>query len=294
MAPALGRPEPPTIKIKMKTKITLAALLLLGGGALSAGAQTVTAGLNDLVLGFYASGGTGAGSNLEVDLGNVGNFYGVSGTITLAGLSAADLSSTYGSTWNTRTDLYWGVIGTTGSTAGTTIGLNSIASKTLWGSKTEATLGTLSTPWNAGTTFAQQGPANTIATLYTGAGGSLNGASATGNSATAAILNNTLAGSWSKQLGSTAAAFGYFNPSGVFSNSTNISVGSFAASDLYALQPGSGAAAYVGTFALSSGGALTYSNTPSSVPEPSTYAAILGLVTLGFVALRRRQQKHLS
>ena len=278
----------------MKTKSTLAALLLLGGGALSAGAQTVTAGLNDLVLGFYASGGTGAGSNLEVDLGNVGNFYGVSGTITLAGLSAADLSSTYGSTWNTRTDLYWGVIGTTGSTAGTTIGLNSIASKTLWGSKTEATLGTLSTPWNAGTTFAQQGPANTIATLYTGAGGSLNGASATGNSATAAILNNTLAGSWSKQLGSTAAAFGYFNPSGVFSNSTNISVGSFAASDLYALQPGSGAAAYVGTFALSSGGALTYSNTPSSVPEPSTYAAILGLVTLGFVALRRRQQKHLS
>jgi hypothetical protein len=41
----------------------------------------------------------------------------------------------------------------------------------------------------------------------------------------------------------------------------------------------------IGTFSLSSGGELTF----TAVPEPSTYAAILGALTLGVVALRRRR-----
>ena len=276
----------------MKTKILLAALLALSGGALTVPAVTITAGTNDLILGFYATGGTGAATNLEVDLGSVSQFYNVSGTLALPGLSVSDLSATYGANWFNRTDLFWGVVGTTGAATGTTIGGNTIAAKTLWGGRAESTLGLQSTPWSAGSTFAQQGPANTIATMYTGALGSLNGATATANSATAALIDNTLAGSWSKQEGSTASAFGFFNPKSLFDNGTPGNGG--VVTDLYELQPGSGAGSYVGSFALNANG-LAFSGSAAgagaaAVPEPSTYAALMGVAALGVAAIRRRKK----
>jgi hypothetical protein len=274
----------------MKYRIIYYTALL----ALATSAHAITAAKDDLVLGFSASGGTGAAVNLEVDLGNVAQFYNTSGTLTLTGLKNADLVSTYGSNWDTRVDLTWGVVGTTGAAVGTTVLGNTIASKTLWGTEAETTLGLQSTGWNRGTTNNQQGSANTIATLYNGGLGSLTNASATGNSATAAVISNSLAGSWTLQEGGISA-FGYFNPKSSFENGTNISSGSWAASDLYELQPANGTplAVYLGTFALSSDGVLTYGDSYSvatAVPEPSTYAVILGAVTLGFVALRRHQR----
>lgn len=276
----------------MKTGKLLASLLAFTAGTLASSAATITAGLNDLIVGFYATGGTGASVNLEVNLGNVSQFYGVSGQLTFSGLSATDLSGTYGANWNTRTDLFWGVVGTTGAASGTSIGSNPVASKTLWAGRAQSTLGVSSSAWTTGSTFAQQGPAGTIAGLYSGLAGSLNGATSTANSTVAATINNTLNGSWSKAEGTTAAAFGFFNPKTSFDNGTNI-VGSYAATDLYELQPNSGAATRLGTFALSGDGVLTYGAdfSAASVPEPSTYAAILGAVTLGFVAWRRRGQR---
>jgi hypothetical protein len=276
----------------MKTGKLLTSLLAISAGPLAASAATVSASLNDLIVGFYATGGTGASVNLEVNLGNVAQFYNVSGQITFSGLSATDLSGTYGSNWNTRTDLFWGVAGTTGAASGTTIGGNPIAAKTLWGGQAQTTLGVSSSGWNTGTTFAQQGPAGTIAGLYSGLAGSLNGAISTANSTVAATINNTLNGSWSKAEGTTAAAFGYFNPKTSFDGSTNI-VGNYAAMDLYQLQPNSGAATLMGTFALSGDGMLTYGAnfSAATVPEPSTYAALLGAAALGFGAYRRRGRR---
>jgi hypothetical protein len=43
----------------------------------------------------------------------------------------------------------------------------------------------------------------------------------------------------------------------------------------------------IGTLNLSSTGQLTFT---AAIPEPSTYAALLGIATLGFVAIRRRKQ----
>jgi len=276
----------------MKTKYLMAALLALAGGGLTATAQTVTSGLNDLVLGFYATGGTGATTDLEVDLGNVSQFYGVGGTLTLSSLNT-DLSSTYGSSWNTRTDLFWGVVGTTGSANGTTINSNTIAAKTIWGGSLN--LGSGSTPWNKSSTFTQQTTANAVATLYSGASGSLNGATALSDNTAGALISNALAGSWTKQEGSSnTLAFGStFNPRSSFDITTNIAAGSFAAADLYEVQPGTGAGTELGTFALSSGGNLTYGASlgAATVPEPSTYAAILGATMLGFVSLYRRSQR---
>jgi hypothetical protein len=43
----------------------------------------------------------------------------------------------------------------------------------------------------------------------------------------------------------------------------------------------------IGTMTLSSGGELTFAGV-SAIPEPSTYGAILGVLAIGFVAIRRR------
>ena len=281
-------------------KFMSSLLLVLACSATAARAQsTVVATASDLILGFHATNpGNGAGTdkNLEIDLGNVGQFYNLAAntTVTLGNLRA-DLESVYDVVWNARDDLSWGLAGTTGSATGTTIGGVTIAAKTLWAGKTETTAGVQATAWNRGSTFAQQGTANTIAALYTGATGSLNGKTSTTNSATSTVLDNSTSGSWSKQEGTTAAAFGGFNPASSFDASTDFLsiVGSFAVIDLFELQPGSGAGVYKGSFALSNDGVLQFSNNAatfalSAIPEPSAFAALLGAAMLALAAVRRR------
>lgn len=270
----------------MKTKLILPVALL----AFASSASAITASLNDLVLGFSASGGTGSGVNLEVNLGNVSQFYNPSGKITLTGLNVGDLVGTYGVSWNTRTDLSWGIVGTTGAAFGTTINSNSILASTLWGTKVESTLGVQSTPWTLQVT--QSTPAGAISALYSGQSGSLVNATATTNSATAAVVDNSLVGSYGKQFGTTAAAFGKFNPKASFVNSTDIASGSFVASDLYEIQPGSGNGTFLGTFALSSDGVLTYgaNYAAATVPEPATYTVLLGVAALGYGTWHRRRR----
>lgn len=283
----------------MKSIPSFLLLALVAAAPAVSSAATITASFGDLILGFQASSGTGAATNLEVDLGSIAQFSGqpAGTTFTIGGLSVQDLIAVFGSDWNTRDDLTWGIAGTTGSTQSLSVNGTTVAAKTLWGSKAETTAGVQSTPWNRGTTFAQQGPANTISSLYTGPTGSLNGKTSTGNSLTAAALDNTVAGSWTQQEGASAAAFGYFNPAGTFNNGVNFStiVGTFAVSDLYQLQPGSGAATYVGSFGLTSAGLLEFSNSVAAfavvvpVPEPATQAVLAGAMVLGLGLVRRRR-----
>ena len=47
---------------------------------------------------------------------------------------------------------------------------------------------------------------------------------------------------------------------------------------------------YLGTFSLASNGNFSFTAALTAVPEPSTYAALLGLGTLAIVAIRRRRQ----
>ena len=280
----------------MKNIPSLFLLLLACAAPATGAASTLVASYGDLILGFQASGGTGAATNLEVDLGSIAQFSGLPAntTFTIGGLSVQDLIAVFGSDWNTRDDLTWGIAGTTGATQSLSVNGTTIAAKTLWGSRAETTAGVQSTPWTRGSTFAQQGPANTISSLYLGPTGSLNGKTSTTNSLTAAALDNTVAGSWTQQEGATPAAFGYFN--GSFNNGVNFStiVGTFAVSDLYQLQPGSGAATYVGSFGLNSAGLLEFSNSFAvfglgAVPEPATDAVLAGALVLGFGLVRRRR-----
>jgi len=277
----------------MKTKHFVLPLLALSAGVLTASASGVSvASENDLILGFSNSSGTGSTLNLEIDLGQASNFYGVSGTEILGGLAEADLAATYGANWNTLSTLTWGVAGTTGSGAGTTIGGNSILKDTLWATRAETTVGLQSSAWIGGTTFGQQGAANKIANLYAASPVGLSGALATGNSATAAVIGTSAGGSWNTEVGTSAAAFTFLNPSNLFTNGTNATFGEV--SDLYEVQPDSSAGVYLGSFGLTNAGVLEFSGSvsaaASTVPEPSTYAVMAGAVALGFVALRRRRQ----
>src|SRR5580704_8931146 len=103
--------------------VALAGVLMLAP-ARHAHAQTLTPQLDELILGLYATNGVGETLDLEVDLGNMNQFYNATpgSTIPLPGLSVQDLSNVYGSSWYTRTDLFWGAVSTTGRAQGTSDG----------------------------------------------------------------------------------------------------------------------------------------------------------------------------
>ncbi|HVS52035.1 MAG TPA: immunoglobulin domain-containing protein [Opitutaceae bacterium] len=236
-------------------KILSTACLALLGLALPASAQ-VQANFNDLILGFRATGGQGQNVNLEVDLGSVALYTNPASSPMVVGrLALADLTSTYGSTWNARTDLVWGIVGTAGRIS---TGPTGQPAATLWASRTETTAGTPSTPWTPGSRNAQTNASASIETLFLGAPGSLNGASASPNSTFSALVTATLSGSYSVQdTFQAGTSFGFFNPS--IDGAATVGGTSYAVLDLYELQPGAASATYVGSFGLSANGTLTFS-----------------------------------
>lgn len=215
-------------KLALATWICVALLLPV----VDTMAQTLTPQLGDLILGFRASGSPGQTLNLEVDLGNMSNFYDAAAgaTIPLPGLSVQDLINTYGASWSTRTDLVWGAVASTGRASGTPDGHAVV--DTLW-----ATDPAGESAWIRGSKFAQATASENVEELTdTGSGGTLYGASSTSNSSEAAVINATLSGSWSAEdLKTAGESFGYFNPT-IDSPATAVTSGQVV-SALYELQP---------------------------------------------------------
>lgn len=229
---------------------------------------TITPTYSDLILGFrvitlYADDGTplpsqgiGAETNLVVNLGQASQFYNpTAGTFTLTGLSTRDLAATYGADWNTRTDLAWGIIGTTGTVSGT--GDGHAPKSTIWATIAEATPGIPSLiPQYRLPASLQNGPiSKNISPLFVGTA-PFNGAVSTANSATAAAIGAAVQGSWS----TLSLDNGSFGLTSSIEGTTDISTSSRSVLDLYELQPSSSktAGTLLGTFSLSSGGTLTF------------------------------------
>jgi hypothetical protein len=239
---------------------SLKAILLAVSIALPVSAQ-VSASNGDLILGFRANGGQGQNVNLEVNLGSVSQFKGLASGSTqiISRLSVADLIATYGSGWATRTDLFWGIVGTAGRVSKGPGG-ESIA--TLWATRAQEVVGTQSTAWTPGSRNAQFSASSVIETLYQGAPGSLNGAKSSTNSANAASINATLAGSYGYQDSyQNGVSFGFFNPT--INDYVLADASGYAVSDLYESQPDSASSTYLGSFGLSSSGALIFSTSAS-------------------------------
>ncbi|MFZ0435701.1 MAG: autotransporter-associated beta strand repeat-containing protein, partial [Chthoniobacterales bacterium] len=104
----------------MKSTLTL-TMLLIGGLSADVQAQTLNDWIsNDLMIGFRASGGTGSSDSYLVNVGSATNYNTNRSALTLSlGGIGTDLAFKYGSDWYSRSDLFWGIFGTTTNTAPT-------------------------------------------------------------------------------------------------------------------------------------------------------------------------------
>lgn len=94
----------------MKLTSRLATLLVASASLLAvSAASAATYAAGDLLLGFRATGGTGATTDYIINLGSSTTFRGAAAGTSL-GTYGTDLVATYGSNWASRSDLYWGVI----------------------------------------------------------------------------------------------------------------------------------------------------------------------------------------
>jgi hypothetical protein len=118
--------------------------ILLVFSAVAGGAAAQSNG--DLILGFTASSGTGAATDIEVDLGAASNYAAAltPGTYNLTNLNT-DLSSTYGS-WATDSNLSFAIFGSEAFGSGNSSG----PSKSIWASYS---------PYARGTSGYATGPA---------------------------------------------------------------------------------------------------------------------------------------
>ncbi|HEX2746736.1 MAG TPA: hypothetical protein VHM91_01960 [Verrucomicrobiales bacterium] len=252
---------------------------------LAPAAKAVPAAFGDLILGFKATGGTGTETNLEVNLGPASQFYGAAAgsTQVLTGLSVDDLKAVYGDDWNTRTDLTWGIAGTTGITA-----VNGVAARTIWASRAEAVPGTPSTPWPRDLALTQQNSSNAIGTMYKDAPGSIDHFAATPFSATASRVISSLEGSWTVQDEFTPSiSFRRFNPSvnqpvSPFPGTASALDGtSYKVLDLWEMRPSNVAPAgsagiLIGGFGLNSAGKLVFSTDVTKFAPGTTPPVSLG------------------
>jgi hypothetical protein len=303
----------------MKNLFSLRAVFsgLLGGLAFWAHSALAQSTISpnatcDVILGFQVitlsdtnndtlpAQGIGSGEDLEVDLGSVSKFYDATSgsSFTLPGLALADLVSTYGSNWDTRTDLVWGIIATTGRSFGSEIYSNGVGTadgyapaKTVWATKAESTPGVQSTPWANSLSLSL--PIAQIEPLYLN-GSPLAGATSTTSSTEAADIASSGEGSWTSQdyHSGSSNSFGFFP--GTIDNSTDIPGSGYAISDFYQVNPSSsGSAALLGDFKLSGSGTLSYQSEIAAVPEPSIMTTLLlgaGLL----VTLARRRDRRLA
>ena len=273
------------------TLLAAAGIALISTSALAQSSVTYAQG--DFLLGFRATGGTGGGSNVLVDIGPGTSFLSSTTpvTFTLSNLFGS-LNGTFGTGWTTRSDVFWSVSAADASSSSTVY----ITSPT--------TPGTAATPWNGLGTSLQTGVRNKINSaggLVPTSGYNFYTGNANPNGAGPAVIEGQ----------NDTNSYGSFMPGGTTPNSgpaPGISYAQFAPTiegtfangtsgvqlDLIRLTSSTGAGnpgTDLGDFTINNNGVLTW-NPAVAVPEPSTYASLLvGAVGLLVVTVRKRQQQ---
>jgi len=132
----------------------------------------------DLFLAFRADSGAGAGKSYVVKIGQ-DSLYQAGGSFTVSGLGsiAADLTDTFGSGWNTRSDLHWGVFGERVTNDGNSV---------VYASRERVPTALPSTPWPALNLQERSATSTWISSVVNGIYG-YRGSTATSNSPVATI-----------------------------------------------------------------------------------------------------------
>ena len=257
--------------ILTKSLAAIVAVTLVGQSAFAA-----TYIANDLILGFRATGGTGATQNVVVNLGQASTFTGAVADIsTVVGTAStgSDLNTAF-TTWTTHrsdgsngglgSDVIWSITGTSGSFAA----VGADPAKTVYATRAITTAGTHPSAWQRGSDIAQGVTTN----LMKAFGNQYTTYTATANGGVIQLTGDVNSYS-SYQPGGTVAnsgptpgtSFKAFNPSAETSSA-------LSSAELFRMTPGSGSGKYVGTFTLNADGTLSFSKTTSPSGAP-TFAA---------------------
>lgn len=281
-----GNSQPKKRNLMKILQTSIAALVIAVTVPAANAAVSFTPG--DILVGFRATGGTGAGSNYVFNLGP-GVTYRDNSNVGFVFNIGVDLASLYGADWFGRTDLVWSIAGVRDNSAfGGTV-VNGDPARAVYVSRTTTAPGA-STPWNLGTASAvTQGANNMIATQN---GFQLNGTiprDATPNSGNRGVIQGV------GDINSWAAITDPSNPFGVFTPAVKGTFGTgnpFAYLDLYRIlaanptgtvEPQTIAqGVYQTTFTIDNQGNI------NAIPEPSS-AMLAGLAGLAAFARRRRK-----
>ena len=248
------------------TQLRSLALTALAAGTalLTPVAQAATSAAGDLFLGVHATGGTGATQDYVVNIGPASQFLTGSATLTVKNINA-DLTLLYGGSWATRTDLFWGIVGSTGSFAP----IGDEPAKTLFATRARTGVGLPNLPWQRQSESSQGAATNKINSLAS----AFNTSGSVGlTTANAVVRLTTSTNSWaSYQKGGTIAnsgpapgvSFAFFNPSIEGYPATN-GLQPDATLDLFRMRPATATVPpgtngdRLGSFALSGAGVVTF------------------------------------
>ena len=255
------------------TNFTKTALLALAGLALATSAANAAITFTNpgsLILGFQSST---ENEVYLVNLGTAATYRDATSNISIPTISnlGTDLANKFGSGWASRTDLFWGIVGTTKSVGA----LTSDPAKTNYVSVQEPTPGTQAT----GPALSSGDTGNVRANINLIYADLANVTPTSGSGGFAGYAAKT-ATQWDEQ---TANGFA----TGV--NVQGSGTGGIVAKslDLFRVDGTSQATSYEGTFSINSSGVVSYANSITAAPEPSR-ALLLGLA-MGGVVLRRRR-----
>ncbi|MDB6078858.1 MAG: hypothetical protein JWO82_2605 [Akkermansiaceae bacterium] len=255
----------------MKFNHILALVATTLATAAPAGAALVTFSQGDLLMGFHATSGTGAGQTYVVDLGSAASFRDATGNLTLnLGNIGADLTSLYGANWSSRTDLSWGIAGSPSNVDS----INGDAAATIYASKAgDAT----TPPWQ----ITSSNGRTSTSTRLQGVATAFSNGQATINSTVASIQGDTDPNSWRSYMasGGTSGNTPGNLDFGAFSNIEGTPAESLALFRISGAQAG----AYEGSFSISSGGIVSFT------PVPETSSAVIAGLGAMLVLVRRRR-----
>ena len=229
--------------------------------------NTTTAPPEDLMLCFESSGGTGSGTDLEVDLGNYKTLSNMPGlSINLS----SELNGLYGTSWSTDGDVSWAIVAENSTLGGATS--DGLPGKTDWITAPYGGIG--QDPISTG----QQGEVATdISEIYSGFNGLqddmvTNAATISGGMSTSFTYNNTGNGTNGVNIQDQV-------------NQDEVTINGVTQQDLWQLEIASSGntATDINTFTLGTNGVLT-----AAVPEPSVWASLV-LGAMALLGFRRRR-----